>query len=879
MIEVKNLTKIYVNGKEKLKALNSVSFKLPDTGMVFIIGKSGSGKSTLLNMLGGLDDITSGDVIMDNLNLAKMSNHELDIFRNHYLGIIYQNYNLFETETIVSNIKAGTDALGIHLNEEEVQELLLDLDLNAVTEKKVKNLSGGQKQRVAIARALAKKPKFILADEPTGNLDTKTAKIIFDVLKKVSEERLVIIISHDNKSAHEYADRILRLSDGEVVEDLIRNKKRSSKLDKDFIYIDEEQEVSEAEIEEINKSIEDKSLQLKKQQKVFVDFEGKISKSDEKLDIDKGGAKLKKAGKTALKILGHNKFSLSLTIGLSVLMISLITLATSFIAFKGHSAVLDATEVRDTKCLVMRAGYSLNGTAAKINKDFLIETDESDLALIKESEYKGNTYPVISVSLTTKGTVNLDATLSASEIKYTKFFSQCALGVVVCDRDYLTKTFGENYEVLAGSTYGLEDSVSLITTDYFADSFLESNPEYKSENPTDPYEKIINKKFNSRYTFGAVINTHYKEKYKEFYEAYLYTKKHKDAIPEFETAVQASSKFQMFEDDLNSYLNYCYSINPNFQEDYKSYVIHAFLGYTFASLSESPVSSELQLMNMATWAEKDTTLTGDDVKVTADVYNTLFGTSVIDKDSPEFEKKTIYLHNYSVGQDTADPPKHTVKLEIKDIFKSTPGQVIMASPEKINEMIEFTVFPYAFVFDDVVNSYSAYKVLHPFYFYSNQHTFDAVFNAINVITIFEKIFLSIFLVLIAILVLIVLVYTIKLMKKERYRFGVYKSLGYSTAYLNVSVLIANLFMMLIIFALSVAVSFGLSFMVNYFLQAGFYHYTHNGLYFQIRLLTFRFDYACYFNLITLGIVLVSTLIPLLKIRKIKPNNIIKEADK
>ena len=151
MIEVKNLTKIYINGKEKLKALNSVSFKLPDTGMVFIIGKSGSGKSTLLNMLGGLDDITSGDVIMDNLNLAKMSNHELDIFRNHYLGIIYQNYNLFETETIVSNIKAGTDALGIHLNEEEVQELLLDLDLNAVTEKKVKNLSGGQKQRVAIA--------------------------------------------------------------------------------------------------------------------------------------------------------------------------------------------------------------------------------------------------------------------------------------------------------------------------------------------------------------------------------------------------------------------------------------------------------------------------------------------------------------------------------------------------------------------------------------------------------------------------------------------------------------------------------------------------------------------------------------------------------
>ena len=113
MIEVKDLTKVYINGKNQIKALNSVNFKLPDKGLVFIIGKSGSGKSTLLNMLGALDDMTSGDVIVNNLSYANMTNKQLDLFRNNCLGIIYQNYNLFDSESVVANIKVGTDSLGL----------------------------------------------------------------------------------------------------------------------------------------------------------------------------------------------------------------------------------------------------------------------------------------------------------------------------------------------------------------------------------------------------------------------------------------------------------------------------------------------------------------------------------------------------------------------------------------------------------------------------------------------------------------------------------------------------------------------------------------------------------------------------------------------
>ena len=877
MIEVKNLTKIYTNGKEKLKALNSVSFKLPDKGMVFIVGKSGSGKSTLLNMLGGLDDITSGDVFVDNLNLSKMTNHELDIYRNHYLGIIYQNYNLFESETIVSNIKAGADALGIHIPDDEIHVLLKDLDLEDATEKKVKNLSGGQKQRVAIARALAKNPRLILADEPTGNLDTKTAKIIFDVLKKISVDRLVIVISHDNKSAHEYADRILRLSDGEVVEDLIRNKHRSSKLDKDFIYIDEDEEVSEAEIEEINKAIENSPFKLKKQQKVFVDFNGKINKSDEKLDIEKKNANLKKAGKTALKILGHNKFSLIVTILLSVLMISLLTLATSFIAFKGDVAVGDATTVRDMKCLVMKSGYAIDGSPENIKKDFFIEVDDSDLKPVKDVKYEGNVYPIINVGLPTNNTKFPDAEMKA-DISYAGFYTPCALGVVVCDENYISRTFGKDYEILAGSLYGLDKSVSLIATDYFADSLLESQPSLRSDNEYDPYYKLIGVNINNRFEIGAIVKTNYKEKYKEFYKAHEYVKKNPEFLPEFESAITASPLYQILEDDLNSYLNYCYSLNPNFQEDYKKYVDQAFIGYTFISTNEFASTNEMSLLNMYQWGYRSEDLSGDAISVTADFYNSLFGTEIVDEHSEEFQEKTIYFHNFSIGQDTSDPAKYVVKMVIKYIHAPRFGETFIFSQEKFEEVLQFNEIAYGYVFDNVNESYKIYNALKPYLFYTSLYTFDAVFNAINVISIFEKIFLSIFFVLLAILTLIVVVHSFKMMKKERYRFGVYKSLGYSTAYLNVAVIIANLFMVIIIFGFSIGLSFGLSFMTNTILQNGFYHYTKNGLYHMIRLLTFRFDYACYFNLITFVIVLVSTLIPLLKIRKIKPNNIIKDAD-
>ena len=254
MIEIKNLTKIYGKNKDKVRALNSVSFSLPDKALVFVLGKSGSGKSTFLNLLGGLDEVSSGDIIVNGTSIVNSTSKELDAYRNNYVGIIYQNFNLFLNETVSSNIMQAAEISNINVTNDNIAKLCNELGLIGKENKLVKNLSGGEKQRVAIARALIKNPKLILADEPTGNLDSKTTAIIFDILKNIAKEKLVVVISHDVVAAEKYADRIISLSDGEITNDVVRNEKYKNSKNNTMI-LPTHKEYSDNDIEIINNSL------------------------------------------------------------------------------------------------------------------------------------------------------------------------------------------------------------------------------------------------------------------------------------------------------------------------------------------------------------------------------------------------------------------------------------------------------------------------------------------------------------------------------------------------------------------------------------------------------------------------------------------------
>lgn len=223
MIRVDGLTKIYKSKfKDSCIALDNVSFTLPESGFVFIVGKSGSGKTTLLSLLGGLDEISNGDIVVQGQSIKGFSHKDFVDYRNSTIGFIFQDFHLLDELTIEENIRISLTLQSIE-DDNLVQKALCDVGLSGYAKRYPKELSGGEKQRVAIARALVKNPQILLADEPTGNLDSKTTTQILTILKKLSENRLVVIVSHNLSDAREYADRIIELSQGKIINDLARN--------------------------------------------------------------------------------------------------------------------------------------------------------------------------------------------------------------------------------------------------------------------------------------------------------------------------------------------------------------------------------------------------------------------------------------------------------------------------------------------------------------------------------------------------------------------------------------------------------------------------------------------------------------------------------
>ena len=225
MLELKNVQKVYRTKAGVVNALDGVSLKFPSFGMVFISGKSGCGKTTLLNVIGGLDGIDGGEIYINDKNFSTFSAEEYDSYRNTLVGFVFQEYNLLSEYTVEYNIKIAMELQGVPVDEEAFEKLLKDMEIDALRNRKPAELSGGQRQRVAIARALVKQPRIIMADEPTGALDSATGMQVLDTLKKLSKEKLVIVVSHDGEFAEKYADRIIHLIDGKVVEDITFTEK------------------------------------------------------------------------------------------------------------------------------------------------------------------------------------------------------------------------------------------------------------------------------------------------------------------------------------------------------------------------------------------------------------------------------------------------------------------------------------------------------------------------------------------------------------------------------------------------------------------------------------------------------------------------------
>ena len=240
MLELKNITKTYITSNEQVEALKGINLKFRDSEFVSILGQSGCGKTTLLNIIGGLDRYTSGDLIINGKSTKEFKDKDWDAYRNYSIGFIFQNYNLISHQTVLSNVELALTISGVtkHERRQRAIKALEEVGLKDQMNKKPNQLSGGQMQRVAIARALINNPDIILADEPTGALDTKTSTQVMEILKKISKDRLIIMVTHNSDLAEKYSNRIIKILDGKITDDsnpvdaLEKNKKQEEKFRK-----------------------------------------------------------------------------------------------------------------------------------------------------------------------------------------------------------------------------------------------------------------------------------------------------------------------------------------------------------------------------------------------------------------------------------------------------------------------------------------------------------------------------------------------------------------------------------------------------------------------------------------------------------------------
>lgn len=232
MLEIKGISKIYTTESFDQKALDDVSISFRENEFVSILGPSGSGKTTLLNIIGGLDQYTAGDLIINGVSTKKYTDRDWDTYRNHSIGFVFQSYNLITHQSVLSNVELALTLSGVSKKErrKKAEAALKKVGLKDHIYKRPNQLSGGQMQRVAIARALVNDPDIVLADEPTGALDSKTSEQIMDLLKEVAKDRLVIMVTHNKELAEEYSTRIVELKDGKVLGDTdpFKGKKETS---------------------------------------------------------------------------------------------------------------------------------------------------------------------------------------------------------------------------------------------------------------------------------------------------------------------------------------------------------------------------------------------------------------------------------------------------------------------------------------------------------------------------------------------------------------------------------------------------------------------------------------------------------------------------
>lgn len=765
MIKIENLKKIYrSNAKDKCTALDKINLTLPDKGMVFILGKSGSGKSTLLNLIGGLDSFDEGDIITWGHSLASFSERDYEAYRSDAVSFIFQDYHLIEELTVLDNILLFTSE---NHDEDLLMNTLEVVGMKDYVDRYPRELSGGQRQRVAIARGIIKNPDVILCDEPTGNLDRKTSLQILQLLKKLSTEKLVLIVSHNLSEAELFADRIIELSYGKIVDDITKENGYTD----DFSLIDGvvnlpyHRKMTDDELNSVNNAIGDRKIS-RINQNTSGFSPTKIKYKSTKKSFVANGLIKKSIVSLFKRFFFANKRSSIATIVFSALLFSVFAIVQSFTMFDAANTLKDFVNNTNSTMVIER---DHDGFPYAIHDDISALSGERIYKFYPQTIYQDTEYGNSFVG-----------NLISDEKNFSDLYIHESYGLLLCDREYLTELYGNGGDLtlLAGNLEDATTKSGVLITDYFADSIIYHEVKGGSYRHTD-YESIIGIYSASGFMPGAnicgIIDTDYMEKYGDAIERFG------ELDPEdidFKDLISTDEIYATFIDDVKTNLGIAYSLNPNYIDSFSIDEVAPvrtkgiYLSAEGKSTNNIP-SNYISKQRMLPLSTSD--FAENEIAIPYAVYNSLFGTKYTKDDTYKLgilEPKTVKLTRY-----VDDNPKLPVVYEKEFTVTCLSDSYMCMSEENLYFIKKSDWIPTRLYIKDPadVSAITDFVTENHYHLMSREQQNIQQINV--VISSFKQLFTMLEWVLVAMIIGYLVMYGIKSIKQNSYQIGVIKALG------------------------------------------------------------------------------------------------------
>lgn len=833
MIEITALLKTYRSKKKKVyTALDNVDLTLPDHGLVFLLGKSGSGKSTFLNLLGGLDRATSGHIAVDGNDLSAYTKGQLDDYRSSCVGFIFQDYCLIDELTVYDNIAAVLTIQGLR-DDRKVEEVLKTVGLAGHGDKYPAELSGGERQRVAVARAIIKNPRIILADEPTGNLDGEATETVFDLLKTISQDSLVFVVSHDNASAQKYADRIIVLESGRIRSD-------GQKL---------------PGCNPIPKPETQKADHFSK---------------------DTQKTRHMRSNRLGWLFLKSKLFRITLSAFIAALIMVVMMLAQTICAFDAADVIKNEliASSPDSVFLTKTLDQAQKEQAEQLGKiaNSFVPICDADITAFRDAGYTGNIYPVYKCNINISQS-QISAGMATNIFEESPYILE-PLGIMVVSEDFITEKYGKfQYAAKAEQFH----PTGVIITDYLADIMLQSG---RIPNAAD-YDDLLGtyhwgsndaSRRVARGYINGIIDTGYKEKYHRIFEA---VEKYGS---DFAENAFANNDFLRLADDIHTMYGFCYSLNPNFAQDALDnpswdMVWHYALRFGDGQIFTTDIP---QVRKASSYA---IALGEDEVLMEMTAYNKIFHTQYTAETLPEFNPHTETLHHYLYAGLTEEDAQFTRDIRIAGLFVADQTELsgtFLAGDGVYDLFAQSHIYTTGLYFDHCDHIPTVADTAAEFGFQSNLIVAESVRTMTRIVDIFVPVFRIMAVILCVAIVFILINFASKMITDKMKEIGILKANGMKNRAVSA---IFGVQILLICLLTAVLSAFGYSLFVekaNDLLIQSLRMIASGKMIPDLTFLAFRFDIVVQNCILIFLLAFIAYIVPAIRIRILDPAKIIRD---